>query len=68
MDIYLTTSQDISQEVKTWLKMDRNFEGRIEKVCASTEACKPDSVTPALSGEMGQNSSNLVREACGRPA
>ena len=27
---------------------------------------KPDSVTPALSGGMGQNSPNLLWEACGR--
>ena len=35
-------------------------------VCASNEAYKPDSVTPALSGGMGQNSPNLLWEACGR--
>ena len=40
--------------------------GRTEKACASKEAYKPDSVTPALSGEMGQNSPNLLWEACGR--
>ena len=40
--------------------------GRLEKACASKEAYKPDSVTPALSGGMGQNSSNLLCEACGR--
>jgi hypothetical protein len=33
-----------------------------EKVCASREAYKPESVTPALSGGMGQNSSNLLWE------
>jgi hypothetical protein len=38
---------------------------RTEKACASEEA-KPDSVTPALSGGMGQNSPNLFWEACGR--
>uniref|UniRef100_A0A8C7FBA7 Cullin-associated and neddylation-dissociated 2 (putative) n=1 Tax=Oncorhynchus kisutch TaxID=8019 RepID=A0A8C7FBA7_ONCKI len=32
----------------------------------SKEAYKPDSVTPALSGGMGQNSPNLLWEACGR--
>ena len=40
--------------------------GRTEKVCASKEAYKPDSVTPALSGGRGQNSPNLLWEACGR--
>ena len=30
------------------------------------ELKKPDSVTPALSGGMGQNSPNLLWEACGR--
>ena len=33
---------------------------------ASKEAYKPDPVTPALSGGMGQNSPNLLWEACGR--
>jgi hypothetical protein len=32
--------------------------GRTEKVCVSKEAYKPDSVAPALSGGMGQNSLN----------
>ena len=36
------------------------------KKCVSKEAYKPDSVTPALSGGMGQNSPNLLWEACGR--
>jgi hypothetical protein len=31
----------------------------IEKVCANKEANKPNSVTPALSRGMGQNSPNL---------
>jgi hypothetical protein len=34
--------------------------GRTEKACASKEAYKPDSVTPALSGGMGQNSPNFL--------
>ena len=34
----------------------REFVGRTEKVCASKETYKPDSVTPALSGGIGQNS------------
>ena len=33
------------------------------KQCASKEAYKPDSVTPALTGGMGQNSPNLLWEA-----
>ena len=37
-----------------------NYGGRTEKACASKEAYKPDSVTPALSGGMGQNSPNLL--------
>nr|AAX31112.1 SJCHGC09827 protein [Schistosoma japonicum] len=36
------------------------------KVCVSKEAYKPESVTQALSGGMGQNSPNLLWEACGR--
>ena len=42
----------------------RKYVGRTEKACASKEAYKPDSVTPALSGGMGQNSPNLLWEAC----
>ena len=38
--------------------------GRTEKACASKEAYKPDSVTPALSGGMDQNSPNLLWEGC----
>uniref|UniRef100_A0AAZ3P2Q7 Transposase Tc1-like domain-containing protein n=1 Tax=Oncorhynchus tshawytscha TaxID=74940 RepID=A0AAZ3P2Q7_ONCTS len=44
----------------------RTCVGRTEKVCASKEAYKPDSVTPALLGGMGQNSPNLLWEACER--
>jgi hypothetical protein len=40
--------------------------GRTEKECVSKEAYKPDSVTPALSGGMCQNSPKLFWEACGR--
>ena len=43
----------------------RTFVGRTEKVCVSKETYKPDSATPALSGGMGQNSPNLLWEACG---
>ena len=38
----------------------RKFVGRTEKVCASKEAYKPDSVIPALSIGIGQNSPNLL--------
>ena len=43
-----------------------NVWAELRKHVASMEACKPDSVTPALSGGMGQNSPNLLMEACGR--
>ena len=36
------------------------------KKCESKDAYKPDSVIPALSGGMGQNSPNLLGEACWR--
>jgi predicted nucleotidyltransferase len=36
------------------------------KMCVSKEAYNPDSVTPALSGGMGQKSPNLLWKACGR--
>ena len=50
-----------SKVVAKWLKDNKvKFVGRTEKVCESKEAYKPDSVTPALSGEMGQNSPNLL--------
>ena len=39
-----------------------------EKVCVSKENYKPDSVTPARSGGMGQNSPKLLWEVCGRLA
>jgi transposase len=35
----------------------------LKQVCASKDAYKPDSLTPALSGRMGQNSPNLLWEA-----
>ena len=43
----------------------RKFVVRTEKACGSKEAYKPDSVTPALSGGMGQNSTKFLWEACG---
>ena len=51
---------------KPWPQSYRTFVGRTEKVCASKESYNPDSVTPALSSGMGQNSPNLLWEACGR--
>ena len=48
------------------MRIYREFVGRTEKECASKEANKPDSVTLALSGGMGQNSPNLLWDACGR--
>ena len=44
---------------KPWPQSYRQFVGLTEKACASKEAYKPDSVTPALLGGMGQNSPNL---------
>ena len=44
----------------------RQFEGRTEKARASKEAYKPDSVPPTMPGGMGQNSPNLLWEACRR--
>ena len=44
---------------KPWPQSYRKCMGRIQRVCESKEAYKPDSVTPALSGGMGQNSPNL---------
>ena len=43
-----------------------NVWAELKKSVRSKEADKPDSVTPALSGGMGQNSPNLLWEACGR--
>ena len=43
-----------------------HFVGRTEKACTRKEANKPDSVTPALSGGIGQISTNLLWDACGR--
>ena len=43
-----------------------NVWAELKKRVRAWEAYKPDSVTPALSGGMGQNSPNLLWEACGR--
>ena len=48
------------------LKPFKNVWGELKRWCASKETYKPDLVTPALSGGMGQNSTNLFWEACGR--
>jgi transposase len=48
------------------LKPIEHFSAERKSVCASKEAYKPDSVTPALSGAMGQNLPNILWEACGR--
>ena len=40
--------------------------GRTEQACGSKDDYKPDSVTPALSGGMGQNSPKLLWEAYGK--
>ena len=48
---------------KPWPQFYRKCVGRTEKAGASKEAYKPDSVTPALSGRMGQN---VLWDACGR--
>ena len=37
----------------------------VRKLKLGRKWVKPDSVTPALSGGMGQNSPNLLWEACG---
>ena len=61
-----------SKGVAKWLKdnkvkvLEWPSQSRTEKACTSKEAYRPDSVTPALSGGMGQNSPNLLWEACGR--
>ena len=63
-----------SKVVAKWLKDNKvkvlewpsQSPERTERACVSKKAYKPDSVTPALSGGMGQNSPNLLWEACGR--
>ena len=44
------------------LNLYRKYVGRTEKASANKEAYKPESVTSALSGGMGQNSPNLLWE------
>ena len=63
----LKQSQGIGVAItKPWPQSYRKCVGRTEKAFVSKEAYKPDSVTPALSGGMGQNSPNSLWEACGR--
>ena len=56
--VWPSQSSDLNPIDKLWEEL--------KKAWASKEAYKPDSVTPALSGGMGQNSHNLLWEACGR--
>ena len=64
---WLKESQGIGVAItKSWPQTYRKCVGRTEKVCASKEAYKPDSDTPALLGGMGQKSPKLLWEACGR--
>jgi hypothetical protein len=61
-----------SKVVAKWLKdnkvkvLEWPSQSRTEKACASKETYNPDSVTPALSGGMGQNLPYLLWESCGR--
>jgi hypothetical protein len=50
-------SQNLNPIENVWAELKKHV---------SKEAYKPDSVTPALLGGMGQNSPNLLWEACGR--
>ena len=45
---------------KHWPQSHRTYVCRTEKACASKEADKPNSVTPALLWGMGQNSPKLI--------
>jgi hypothetical protein len=62
-------SKHTSKVVAKWLKDNKVkvLEWPSEsQACAFKEAYKPDSVTPVLSGGMGQNSPNVLWEAFGR--
>jgi transposase len=43
-----------------------NLWAELKKCLRARRPNKPDSVTPSLSGGMGQNSPNLLWEVCGR--
>ena len=49
-----------------YLNPIENVWAELNKACASKEAYKPDSVTPALSGGFGQNFPIFLWGACGR--
>ena len=49
------------------LNLIENLWAELKKRVRAKEAYKPDAVTPALSGGMGQNSPNLLWETCRRP-
>lgn len=51
---------------KPWPESHQKCVGRSEKACVSKATNKPDSVTPILSGGLGQNTSKVQVEACGR--
>ena len=55
-----TQSHDLNPIEHLWAELKRCVRAR--------RPYKPDSVTPALSGGMGQNSPSLLWEAFGRPA
>ena len=64
-------SPDLNPIENLWAELKKSVRARrptnltqLHQLCQ--EAYKPDSVTPALSGGMGQNSPNLLWEACGR--
>ena len=54
---WTSQSPDLNPIENVWVELKKR---------ESKEAYKPDSVTPALSGGMGQNSPNLLWEARGR--
>ena len=57
----LRTSQCIGVAITMpWPQSCKKCMDRTEKSCAGKEAYKPDSVTPALSGGMGQHSPQLI--------
>ena len=55
---------DLNPIEHLWAELKKHLRAR--RPTNLQEAYKPDSFTPALSGGMGQNSTNLLWEACGR--